>query len=312
MPRRLLHAFVAALLGTIALAEVPAAAAPDVVVSIKPIHALVAGVMAGVAEPGLIVGGAASPHVYSLRPSDARHLEAADLVFWAGPIMEGFLAKPLAALSGKAEIVELDRAPGVALLPARGGGSWEPDADEPPPAHGSVLEQDGHFFLDPANAKAIVRVAVARLSAHDPADAARYAANGATLEQKLDALDASLRQRLAPLRGKPFVVFHDAYQYLERRYNLDGIGSITVNPENQPSARRLAAIHRKILALDARCVFSEPQFEPRLVQTLIEGTKARTGVLDPEGAALAPGPDLYFRLMDGLANSLTDCLTRPG
>jgi zinc transport system substrate-binding protein len=292
MPRRLLHALAALLLGTIALAEFPAAAAPDVVVSIKPIHALVAGVMAGVAEPGLIVGGAASPHVYSLRPSDARHLAAADLVFWAGPIMEGFLAKPLAALSGKAEIIELDRAPGVALLPARGGGSWEPDADEPPPAHGSVLEQDGHFFLDPA--------------------AARYAANGATLEQKLDALDASLRQRLAPLRGKPFVVFHDAYQYLERRYNLDGIGSITFNPENQPSARRLAAIHRKILALDARCVFSEPQFEPRLVQTLIEGTKARTGVLDPEGAALAPGPDLYFTLMDGLANSLTDCLTRPG
>lgn len=314
MPRRSPLRLVLPLLLGCSLPAAPALAAPEVVVSIKPIHALVAGVMEGIGEPGLIVAGASSPHTYTLRPSDARRLAAADLVFWVGPIMEGFLAKPLAALSGKAAIVELDRTPGIALLPAREGGAWEPDEDEPRPVHGGdpALEQDGHLWLDPDNAKAIVRIAVARLSALDPADAARYAANGAALERRLGALDDDLRRRLAPLKARPFVVFHDAYQYFDRRYGLDGIGSITVNPENRPGARRLEEIRDKITTLHARCVFSEPQFEPRLVQTLIDGTNAHTGALDPEGASLEAGPDLYFALMNGLADSLARCLSQPG
>jgi zinc transport system substrate-binding protein len=128
------------------------------------------------------------------------------------------------------------------------------------------------------------------------------------LERRLDVLDAGLRQRLAAVKGVPFVVFHDAYHYLEHRYGLAAIGSITVSPENRPGARRLQEIRGKIVALGARCVFSEPQFEPRLVTTVIAGTGARTGVLDPEGAALAPGPELYFQLMNGLAESLVHCL----
>jgi zinc transport system substrate-binding protein len=287
-----------------------AAAQPKVVVSIKPIHALVAGVMAGVGEPGLIVAGSSSPHVYTLRPSDARKIEAADLVFWIGPILEGFLAKPLASLAGNADIVELDHVPGIALLPARQGGDWEADEDEHHRAAASATEQDGHLWLDPANAKAIVRVAAVKLAALDPANAERYRSNAAALEQRLDALDAGLRQRLAAVHHAPFVVFHDAYQYFERRYGLTAIGSITVSPEHLPGAQRIQAIHGKVTALGARCVFSEPQFEPRLVQTVIEGTPARTAVLDPEGAALKAGPELYFTLMDGLADALVTCLGR--
>jgi zinc transport system substrate-binding protein len=297
----------AALLGATLLPSLAIAAAPDVVVSIKPIHSLVAGVMAGVGEPQLIVSGGSSPHVYSLRPSDARKLDGAQLVFWVGPILEGFLEKPLTSLAGKAEIVELDYAPGVALLPARHGGDWEADDDEH--AHAaSAAEQDGHLWLDPENAKAIVRLAEAKIAALDPANAPRYASNAAALAQRLDALDARLRQRLAPVRGRPFVVFHDAYQYLERRYGLKAIGSITVSPEHLPGAQRIQAIHAKVAALGAACVFSEPQFEPRLVGTVIEGTHARTGVLDPEGASLHAGPELYFTLVDDLADALVTCL----
>ncbi len=299
----------AALLALCALAVPAAAAAPRVVASIKPIHSLVAGVMAGVAEPDLIVTGGASPHTYTLKPSDARHLERADLVFWIGPIFESFLVKPLAALGGRATVVEFDRAPGITLLPARAGGAWEEDKDEPAAGHAaSALEEDGHLWLDPDNAKAIVRIAVARLSALDRPNAARYAQNGAALERRLDALDAALRQRLAPLRGRPFVVFHDAYHYFDRRYHLDAIGSITVSPESPPGARRVAAIRDKIAALHARCVFREPQFEPRLVDVVIAGTTAHTGVLDPEGALLPPGPDLYFALLNALADNLVRCL----
>jgi zinc transport system substrate-binding protein len=265
--------------------------------------------MAGIGEPALIVAGGSSPHVYTLRPSDARKLEAAAIVFWVGPILEGFLAKPISSLAGKAEIVELDRAPGVMLLPARKGGDWEEDEHDHHEA-ASAAEQDGHLWLDPANAKAIVSLAEARLSALDPANAQRYQSNAAALEQRLDALDAGLRQRLGPVRGLPFVVFHDAYQYFERRYGLAAIGSITVTPEHLPGAQRIQSIHATVARLGARCVFSEPQFEPRLVQTVIEGTQARTAVLDPEGAALRAGPELYFTLMNGLADALATCLAR--
>jgi zinc transport system substrate-binding protein len=289
------------------IAAVPAVAAPKVVASVKPIHALVAGVMAGVGEPALIVAGGTSPHLYTLKPSDAERLAHADVVFWVGPIFEGFLAKPLTVLASKAEIVELDRALGIVLLPAREGGAWEAD-ERHDHAAAAEEEQDGHLWLDPDNAKAIARLAASRLGALDPAHAAAYAANGAALERRLDVLDAGLRQRLAAVKGMPFVVFHDAYQYLERRYGLAAIGSITVTPENRPGARRLQEIRGKIVALGARCVFSEPQFEPRLVTAVIAGSGARTGVLDPEGASLAPGPELYFQLMNGLADGLVHCL----
>lgn len=298
--------FVAAVaFAALGLLASPVAAAPKVVASVKPIHALIAGVMEGVGEPDLIVAGGASPHLYALKPLDAKRLERAEIVFWIGPIFEGFLEKPLATLAAKAQIVELDRAPGITLLPARAGGAWEEDDDH---HAASALEQDGHLFLDPENAKAIVRIAVRRLTAIDRGNGARYAANGAALERRLDALDAALRQRLAPLRGVRFVVFHDAYQYFERRYGLAAIGSITVSPESQPGARRVQSIRDKIRTLGARCVFREPQFEPRLVDVVVSGTAAHTGVLDPEGALLARGPELYFELMNNLADGLVRCL----
>jgi zinc transport system substrate-binding protein len=292
-----------------------AAAGPEVVVSIKPIHSLVAAVMEGVGTPALIVPGGASPHLYTLRPSDAQHLASARIVFWIGPIFESFLTKPLAALAGNAEIVELDRAPAIMLLPAREGGPWEPHADEPAHHHASqrdaaAEEMDGHLWLDPANAKAIAAVAAARLATIDPANAQRYGENAAALSGRLETLDATLEERLRPLRERPFVVFHDAYQYLTRRYGLAAVGSVTVSPERPPSAQRIAAIHAKVAALKARCVFRESQFPPRLIDTVTAGTAALSGVLDPEGSDLAPGPDLYFALMRGLADSLANCLAR--
>jgi zinc transport system substrate-binding protein len=297
---------VLALLILAALLTAPAAAAPEVMVSIKPIHSLISGVMAGIGAPDLIVGGANSPHDYSLKPSDAARLERAELVVWIGPIFENYLERPL-ALADKAEILELDRTPGLILLPTREGGAWEPEEDAQAHGHGA-LAQDGHLWLDPRNAKAIVRLAAERLAAHDAANAARYRSNAAGLEQRLDALDAALARRLAPVKGVPFVVFHDAYQYLERRYGLTAIGSITVSPERPPGARRLETIRAKIRAVNARCVFSEPQFQPRLIATLIAGTRARSAVLDPEGTVLPRGPGLYFTLMNGLADSLIGCL----
>ncbi|HEX8044395.1 zinc ABC transporter substrate-binding protein ZnuA [Rhizobium sp.] len=294
-----------------------AADAPDVVVSIKPIHSLVAAIMDGVATPDLIVDGAASPHTYALKPSNAKALEAAKVVFWVGPGMEAFLEKPLSALGANALVVELDKAPGITKLKFREGGAFEAhdDGDEHAEStdhdhHDHDHEEfDTHLWLDPHNAKAMAAEITTTLVAADPANALTYEANQKALDDGLDALDAEITATLAPVKSKPFIVFHDAYQYFERRYGVRVAGSITVSPESIPGAQRISEIHGKVAELGATCVFAEPQFEPKLVNVVLEGTSAKSGVLDPEAATLPQGPDLYFDLMRGIANSLKTCLS---
>ncbi|WP_309085956.1 zinc ABC transporter substrate-binding protein ZnuA [Chelativorans sp.] len=314
------------------LASGQAAAMEGVVASIKPVHSLVAAVMQGVGEPQLLVKGAASPHTYSMRPSDAGMLEEAKLVFWVGSGVETFLEKPLGTLAGGASIVALSEAPGVTLLDMREGGAFEAhshgDEDHD---HGAHAEEGGHeqdhahaddhdhhhhhggkdmhIWLDPENARLMVRQIAASLSEADPANAAAYDKNAVALDQRLNELASEIEQTLAPVRGKPFIVFHDAYHYFENRFGVEAAGSITVSPEQVPSAQRLEEIRQKIAETGAACVFAEPQFEPKLVRIVMEGSQARTGVLDPEGASLEEGPDLYFALLRNLADSLADCLS---
>lgn len=311
---------------------VQAAEPPVVVTSIKPIHSLVSAIMQGVGTPALIVDGAASPHTYSLKPSNARVLQNAKVVFWVGPGMEAFLEKPLAALGSDAVVAELEDAPGLVRLPFREGGAFEAhdhgDEDDHDHAeaghdhghdndhghedghHHEHGEYDTHLWLDPMNAKAMAAEITTTLVAADPANAITYEANSKALDEKLDALDKEIATIVAPVKDKPFIVFHDAYQYFEHRYDIRVAGSITVSPETIPGAERVSEIHRKVGDLGATCVFAEPQFEPRLIDVVIEGTKARSGVLDPEAATLQAGPDLYFTLMRGIANSMKDCLSR--
>jgi len=316
-----------------------AIAAPRVVASTKPVHSLVSAVMAGVGEPALIVKGAASPHTYSLRPSDAAALEAADIVFWTGHGMELFLADALDTLSTGAEVVELAETPGIELLPVREGGAFEAHAhgedehghdhddhdheghdheehghddhdheghDDHDHAHEG--EGDMHFWLDPHNAGLMVRQIAAVLAEADPDNAAAYDANAQAELARLEALEAEIRASLAPVAGKPFIVFHDAYQYFENRFGLEVAGTVTVSPEVMPGAARIDELRAKVAELGATCVFAEPNFEPAIVRTIVEGTEARAGVLDPEGSALAEGPDLYAELLRGLATGLAECL----
>lgn len=288
--------------------------APVVTVSVKPLHSLVAAVMQGVGEPKLIVGGSASPHTYSLKPSNASDIENAKVVFWLGPNFEHFLEQPLQSLAADADVVAMEDAPGVTKLPFREGGAFEAHDDhdhEGEAAHEDHDEEAGfdlHFWLDPQNAAAMVETIRDRLIKADPAHADQYRANALAVDANLDALDRELADQLAPLKDKPFIVFHDAYQYFEKRYGLRVAGSITVSPETPPGAARVAEIHDKIASLGATCVFAEPQFEPKLIAVVTEGSQAKSGTLDPEGGTLTEGPDLYFTLMRNLAGSLADCL----
>ncbi len=291
-----------AALGAVALCAtiwaLPAAAEPvRVVASIKPVHSLASGVMAGIGEPHLIVRGSGSPHTYGLAPSDAEALEKARVVFWVGPTLEAFLARALGNLSRGATVVALAQSPGVKRLPLREGGRHR---------HGEI---DSHVWLNTENAIAMVKTIERTLAKADPGNAQRYAANAADVVSRLQALTNDIRLGLRPVAKRPFVVFHDGYQYFEKQFGLSTVGSITLSPETQPGARRIRDIRDKIRALGANCIFAEPQFESRIVRSITDATGIRTGVLDPLGATLADGPQLYFELMRQNAAAIKDCLS---
>ena len=171
---------------------------------------------------------------------------------------------------------------------------------------------DPHVWLDPQNAKALVHEIEEQLAKIDPKNAEIYEANASIIMKKLDNLTNEIDVDLSPVRGRGYVVFHDAYQYFEKRFGVSAIGSITVSPEVMPGAERVRELQEKVRELDATCVFSEPQFQPKLVATVTENTNAGTGVLDPLGASLEDGPELYFKLIRNMANSLKGCLMKTG
>jgi len=333
-----------------------ASAAPRVVASIKPVHSLVAGVMKGVGEPWLLLKGAASPHTFALKPSDAKVIEDARLIFWVGEALAPPLARPFRVIPKGAKVVSLADAKGAGLtrLEFRKGGLWEAhdhDHDEAKHDHGEEKREkagrgrhehgekhhhdeekrghdhdrekrahdeadhhddehafDPHLWLDPLNARLWADVIARELGEADPGNREKYEANARRLKARLDGLHRELRGALAPVRGASYIVFHDAYQYLEKRYGLNAVGSVSASPEKKPGAARLAELRAKIRESKSICVFSEPQFRPGVITTIIHGTGARAGELDPLGAHIPAGEDAYFTLMRNLAKSLRTCL----
>jgi zinc transport system substrate-binding protein len=299
---------------TLWLAPAGAGEGPSVVASIRPVHSLVAGVMDGVGEPYLLVRGGGSPHAYAMRPSDARALDQAQIVFWIGEAMETFLARPIEVLAGDADAAPFARAQGIRLLARRAESAWDGHGPDGHDGHDAGPEDPGrsdmHLWLDPENAIAMVEDIAARLVVADPDRAQIYTANAARIARQLSALDRELAETLTPLQDKPYIVFHDAYQYLEARYGLTSVGSMTDNAEQGPGAGRLSRIRERLGISGALCVFAEPQFEPGLVDTLASGTGAQAAVLDPLGAGLPAGAELYADLMRAMAASLVACLLR--
>jgi len=291
------------------LLSTPAFAAESpVVVSIKPLHSLVAEVMGDTGTPILLVGGMQSPHGYQLKPSQMKALQHANIVFYIGSDLETFLTQPLKVLPPDVRKVTLIDAEGVVTLKYRAGGVWESHGHKNHKSH-KKEEQDPHIWLNIANAQAIVREITKELGKVYPEHKEVYKKNADILINKLSTLDEELRAKLIPVQNKPYIVFHDAFQYFEKDYDLTAVGSITLEPEQEPGARRIGNIREKIRTLGVRCVFSEPQFNSRLVQTIIEGTDTKTGVLDGLGSDSPKGQDLYFTLMHEIADGFVGCLS---
>lgn len=313
----------------LACAAVPVAAAgagepPVVAASIKPLQLLARPVMQGVGEPQLLVPPGASPHVYALKPSEARLLGRADLILWIGPSLEGFLAKPLRTHGRKARVLAFAEAEGLVLLRARGGhdhhdhdgeerdhdrhgkeehGHDRHDGEEHghDEAHGDV---DPHIWLDPENGRRISRLIAAELARLDPERAGVYAANLAAALAGIDRAEAEIRAALAPVRDRRFVVFHDAWQYFEARFATMPAIPVAIDPQRPPGARRAGEIRALVRDGGVRCVLAEPQFEPALLRALVRGTEARVGAIDPLGVEAAD----YGGLLRAVARGIVECL----
>ena len=305
---------------------VPANAEIKVVTSIKPIHSLASYLMDGVAKPDLIVDGYASPHGFALKPSHAKMLQNADIIFWVGEDLENFLEKPLKSIAKKAEKIELMEIKDLTLLKFRERNIFEEhdhgqkeddhddhDHDKKEKEHGHDDEHkedshddhgheghahgvyDPHIWLDPMNAKVILSEMAEHLIENDQENEAKYKANLKKAHKNLDKLTKKVKSEL----NKDFksIVFHDAYQYFEKRFGINILGAFTVNTDVMPGAEQLAEIREIIEHDKVSCIFSEPQFNPDIIKAVAKDTNVATGVIDPLGATLNPGKDLYFDLM---------------
>ena len=288
----------AALLGPpSALAAPPARAGQEaglrVLVTIRPLHGLVAAIMAGAGgSPHLLIEGARSPHGLALRPSERRRLDAAALIIWVGPELEAGLAKLLSRPALRRKSLKVTAIEGLTLLHRPKGGR----------------AIDPHVWLDPANARRIGQAVARRLARLQPAQAALFLANARRLSATLRALERRLAARMAPLRGRPYLVFHDGFRYFEHRFGLKALGAVMSTPEKHPGARHLARLRRMIRQRGVRCVFVEPQYSAQLAKALVRGTQARIATLDALGTDIPPGPALYPRLLERLADGFAQCL----
>ena len=277
-----------------------------VLTSIKPLQLIAAAVQDGVAIPEVLLPPGASPHNYALRPSDVRKVQSVDLLYWIGPDMEGFLPR---VLNGRTlPNVAVQDLPGMKLRHfAEDNHSHAEEADEHDHDHrpGSL---DAHLWLSPINARVIATKMAADLSAADPANAARYQSNLKAFDERLDALDLRLKARLAGIAGKPYFVFHEAFDYFEEAYGLKHAGVFSVAAEVQPGAQHVSAMRTRLQEVGKTCVFSEPPLRPRLAETLVAGLPVKLAELDALGGYTPATAQGYEQVLEKLGNDLAGCL----
>ena len=298
---------------------------PQVAVDIAPVHSLVARVMDGVGTPDLIIQPGASPHEYSLRPSEAAALQNSDLVFWIGPDLTPWLTDTIETLAKNASVTSLLDLDGTVQLDFRESALFEVhdhddhddhDDHEDHDDHDGTAghdkhdhgDHDPHAWLSPKNAMTWLNVIAGQLSAVDPDNAGAYFANAAAGRTEIESLIGEVTATLDGVRGGSFIVFHDAYQYFEMDFNFPASGAISVSDASDPSPARITEIRDRIAQQGIDCVLAEPQFNPDLIATVLDGTNAQTGILDPLGSDLEPGSSLYPELIRNLSTALASCM----
>ncbi|MFP7569657.1 zinc ABC transporter substrate-binding protein [Marivita sp. S2033] len=280
---------------------------PRVVTDIAPVHGLVSMVMEGIAEPVLLIQPTDSPHTNAMRPSSAAALQNADVVFWVGPQLTSWLQGPLDSLADGALMVALLDLDETHRLPFRDSDAFEPhEHDHAHDNHAATT--DPHAWLDPGNATVWLARIAETLKSIDPEHAAQYDANASDAQSQIAKEVTTARDLLTPLAGRPFVVFHDAYHYFEAAFDLHSMGALALSDAASSGPSHIAGIQSIIREQGVVCVFSEPQFNDRLVRTVIDGTPAKSIELDPLGASLSPGVSFYPALIRDMAQRFAECL----
>ena len=288
-----------------------------VLTSIKPLQQIAAAIQDGVGNPEVLLPPGASPHHYALRPSDVRRVADADLLYWVGRDMENFLPRVIGSRDK----------PTVAVMTLKGirlrhfGEDSQSHADhddhDAPTASDSADDHDhdhrpgsvdAHLWLSTANARVIAAKMASDLMRADPANIPRYQANKKAFGERLDALDARIKTRVAGIADKPYFVFHEAFDYFEEAYGLKHAGVFSVASEVQPGAQHVAAMRERLQAVGKTCVFSEPPMRPRLAETLTAGLPVRLAELDPLGGTDPVDARGYERLLEKLGTDLAGCL----
>jgi len=278
----------------------------EIVVSIKPLHSLVSAVTEGSNSVSLVIDGSMTPHNFALKPSHAKLLNNAKVLFYIDDEFESGLKKTVKGLPKSVKVIRVSKMKKLRLLSTRADDNWEEDGhDHHDHGHSS---NDLHIWLDPNNAIEIVKSITQELSAIYPENINIYKKNAKNIIKEIKTTDLLIKSMLEPVRNKPYIVFHDAYQYFEKAYSLKSVGSILVDPELPASAKRIIKIRSKIKSLNAHCVFKEPQFRAKIVKTVIDGTTTKIGILDPLGADIKSGPDMYTNLLKNIAENLNACL----
>ncbi len=279
------------------------ATAPSVVVTIRPLHALVTSVAGGLFKPELLLRQQQSPHDYRLTPAAARLLTTADLVVWVGPGLETQLAVPLQNLTLTEQRLDIIKQPELALLPMRGGGLWEQD-HEHVTAH---VDFDPHLWLNANNAGVITMLLEKRLSELDPINSTRYRENAKRTVAAIHTADTEVRARLRAAQPRPYWVLHDSLQYFEKLYGLEGAGAVMVSPDRMPGAKRVLALRRQLQAQNIGCILYEERYGRRWIEVLIEDSDVKAIPIDPLGLEIELDQNFYPKLLLKLAEQISKC-----
>ena len=312
-----------------------------VVTTIKPLHSLISNVMDGIGEPSLIIEGCTSPHSFVLKPSHAKLIEQADIIFWIGEDIETFMEKPLESIAKNAKKVSFMELSSIEKLKFREENIFEHEdhddhghgekkdhddhghdekKDHDDHGHGEKKDHDdhgdgheghhhgefdAHIWLDPANAKEMLHEIAHELADLDPVNADKYESNADNTIKSIDDMISSVSSSIN--KNAKFIVFHDAYQYFEKRFGVATAGALTLNTDVLPGAKQISEIQEVISERDIKCIFSEPQFNPKIIETIAQDTGIKTGVLDPLGSIFDAGKSQYFTLINDLGDKLKDC-----
>ena len=286
-----------------------------VVTTIKPLHSLISNVMDGVGEPSLIIEGSTSPHSFVLKPSHAKMIEAADIIFWIGEDIETFMEKPLDSIAKNAKKISFMELNSIDKLKFRESNIFDHDdhghgEDKDHDDHSGHEghhhgEYDAHIWLDPENSKEMLHEIAHELSDLDPQNADKYNKNADDTILAIDDMISNLSKNIN--NNAKFIVFHDAYQYFEKRFGVSTAGALTLNTDVLPGAKQISDIQEVIVEQNIQCIFSEPQFNPKIIETIAEDTGIKTGVLDPLGSIFDANKQQYFKLIQDLGDKLKDC-----